>query len=45
MKKWLSVLLALSLLGTSVTALGAEEEQPAPVPAWAYDQLADAYAM
>lgn len=44
MKKWLSVLLALSLLGTSVTALGAEE-QPAPVPAWAYNQLADAYAM
>lgn len=46
MKRLFSLLLALTLAGTlTLPALAAEEAQPAPLPAWSYDQLADAYAM
>ena len=48
MKKLLSLLLALGLLGTT-PALAAEGEvpaqEPAPLPAWSYGMLADGYAL
>ena len=45
MKKLLALLLALGLLGGAIPVLAAEEESPDPVPAWAYRELADSYAM
>lgn len=45
MKRLLTLLLALCLLGGAIPAAAAEEAQPAPIPAWAYGELADGYAM
>ena len=46
MKRLLSLLLSLVLAGAlALPALAAEETQPAPLPVWSYDQLADACAM
>lgn len=44
MKKILTLLLALGLLGSTVPVF-AEEAQAAPLPDWAYGEIADAYAM
>lgn len=46
MKRLFSFLTALTLgLTLALPALAAEETQPDPLPAWSYDQLADAYAL
>ncbi len=45
MKKLLTLLLALGLLGSTVPVLAAEEPQAEPIPAWAYGEVADIYAM
>ena len=45
MKKILTLLLAFGLLSSAVPVFAAEEPQGEPVPAWAYGELADAYAM
>ena len=45
MKKLLALLLAFGLLGGAIPVLAAEGEPPAPVPDWAYRELADSYAM
>ena len=45
MKKLLTLLLAFGLLGSAVPVLAAEEPQAEPIPAWAYGELADSYAM
>ena len=42
MKKFFALLLALGLLGSAVPVMAAEE---APLPAWAYAQIADGYSM
>ncbi|MFQ9915165.1 MAG: hypothetical protein ACLRWQ_00995 [Flavonifractor plautii] len=42
MKKFLSLLLVLGLLGSSQAALAAEES-PAPLPGWSHSILADGY--
>ena len=44
MKKLLTLLLALGLLGSTVPVLAAEEPQAEPIPAWAYGEVADIYA-
>ena len=45
MKRLLTLLLALGLLGSTIPVMAAEEAGPTPLPAWAYSELADAYAM
>ncbi|WP_251317307.1 TraB/GumN family protein [Flintibacter muris] len=45
MKKLLTLLLALGLLGSTIPVLAAEEVQAEPIPAWAYGEVADIYAM
>ena len=45
MKKLLTLLLALGILGSTVPVFAAEETQAEPLPAWAYGEIADAYAM
>ena len=45
MKKLLTLLLAFGLLGSAVPVLAAEGPQAEPIPAWAYGELADIYAM
>jgi uncharacterized protein YbaP (TraB family) len=45
MKKLLTLLLALGLLGSTVPVLAAEEPQAEPIPVWAYGEVADIYAM
>lgn len=45
MKKLLTLLLAFGLLGSTVPVFAAEEPQAAPIPAWAYGEVADIYAM
>lgn len=45
MKKLLTLLLAFGLLGSTVPVLAAEEPQAEPIPAWAYGEVADIYAM
>ena len=44
MKKLLTLLLAFGLLGSAVPVF-AEEAQAEPLPAWAWGEVADAYAM
>ena len=44
MKKFLSLLLVLGLLGSSQVALAAEES-PAPLPGWSHSILADGYSL
>ena len=44
MKKFLSLLLVLGLLGSSQVALAAEES-PAPLPVWSHSILADGYSL
>ena len=44
MKKFLSLLLVLGLLGSSQAALAAEES-PAPLPGWSHSILADGYSL
>ena len=44
MKKLLTLLLAFGLLGSTVPVFAAEA-QAAPIPAWAYGEVADIYAM
>ena len=44
-EKLLTLLLALGLLGSTVPVLAAEEPQAEPIPAWAYGEVADIYAM
>ena len=44
MKKLLTLLLALGLLGSTVPVLAAEP-QAAPLPGWAYGEIADIYAI
>ena len=45
MKKLLTLLLAFGLLGSAVPVLAAEGPQAEPIPAWAYGEVADIYAM
>ena len=45
MKKLLTLLLALGLLGSTVPVLAAEESQAEPLPAWAWGEVADSYAL
>lgn len=44
MKKLLTLLLAFGLLGSTVPVFAAEA-QADPIPAWAYGEVADIYAM
>lgn len=44
MKKFLSLLLVLGLLGSSQVTLAAEES-PAPLPGWSHSILADGYSL
>lgn len=45
MKKLLTLLLAFGLLGSAVPVLAAEAPQAEPIPAWAYGEVADIYAL
>lgn len=45
MKKLLTLLLAFGLLGSAVPILAAEAPQAEPIPAWAYGEVADIYAL
>ncbi len=45
MKRLLTLLLAFGLLGSAVPVLAAEGPQAEPIPAWAYGEVADIYAM
>ena len=45
MKKLLTLLLAFGLLGSTVPVFAAEDTQTAPIPAWAYGEIADSYAL
>ena len=45
MKKLLTLLLTFGLLGSTVPVFAAEDVQAAPLPAWAYGEIADSYAM
>ena len=45
MKRLLTLLLAFGLLGSTVPVLAVEEPQSDPIPAWAYGEVADIYAL